>query len=109
MAFAMQIYCDFSGYTDLARGSANLLGYEIPENFQGPFLSQSYREIWSRWHITLSSWLRDYLYIPLGGSKGTVFSIECEYVYYNVPRWTLAWRQLGFRRLGCLSWCVFVD
>ncbi|TGL57990.1 MBOAT family protein [Leptospira ognonensis] len=73
MAFGMQIYCDFSGYTDLARGSANLLGYEIPENFQGPFLSQSYREIWSRWHITLSSWLRDYLYIPLGGSKGSVF------------------------------------
>jgi D-alanyl-lipoteichoic acid acyltransferase DltB (MBOAT superfamily) len=73
MAFGTQIYCDFSGYTDLARGSANLLGYEIPENFKGPFLAQSYRDLWSRWHITLSSWLRDYLYIPLGGSQGTVF------------------------------------
>jgi alginate O-acetyltransferase complex protein AlgI len=73
LAFGIQIYCDFSGYTDLARGSANLLGYEIPENFKGPFLAQSYRDLWSRWHITLSSWLRDYLYIPMGGSKASVF------------------------------------
>lgn len=73
LAFGIQVYCDFSGYTDMARGSANLLGYEIPENFQGPFLSQSFRELWSRWHITLSSWLRDYIYIPLGGSKGSIF------------------------------------
>lgn len=73
LAFAIQVYCDFSGYTDMARGSANLLGYEIPENFQGPFFSQSFRELWSRWHITLSSWLRDYIYIPLGGSKGSIF------------------------------------
>lgn len=70
LAFASQIYCDFSGYTDMARGSANLLGYEIPENFKGPYLSRSYKELWSRWHITLSSWLRDYLYIPLGGNEG---------------------------------------
>lgn len=73
LAFGTQIYCDFSGYTDIARGSANLLGYEIPENFKGPFLSESFRELWGKWHITLSSWLRDYLYIPLGGSQGTVF------------------------------------
>ncbi len=73
LAFASQIYCDFSGYTDMARGSANLLGYEIPENFKGPYLSKSFRELWSRWHITLSSWLRDYLYIPLGGNQGSVF------------------------------------
>ncbi|BDA78070.1 acyltransferase [Leptospira kobayashii] len=73
LGFAMQVYCDFSGYTDMARGSANLLGYEIPENFKGPFLAQSFRDLWSRWHITLSSWLRDYLYIPLGGSQGSVF------------------------------------
>lgn len=69
LAFAIQVYCDFSGYTDIARGSANLLGYEIPENFLGPFLSGTYRELWGRWHITLSSWLRDYVYIPLGGNK----------------------------------------
>ncbi|EMY13879.1 membrane-bound O-acyltransferase family MBOAT [Leptospira weilii str. Ecochallenge] len=69
LSFACQVYCDFSGYTDIARGSAFLLGYEIPENFRGPFLSLSFREFWGRWHVTLSTWLRDYIYIPLGGSK----------------------------------------
>ncbi|TGK04084.1 MBOAT family protein [Leptospira langatensis] len=68
--FACQVYCDFSGYTDIARGSAYLLGYEIPENFRGPFLSPTFREFWGRWHVTLSTWLKDYLYIPLGGSRG---------------------------------------
>ncbi|MCC6275204.1 MAG: MBOAT family protein, partial [Leptospiraceae bacterium] len=67
--FVSQVYCDFSGYTDMARGLAKLLGFEIPENFKGPFLSASFREFWTRWHITLSTWLRDYLYIPLGGNK----------------------------------------
>ncbi|TGJ99258.1 MBOAT family protein [Leptospira semungkisensis] len=68
--FACQVYCDFSGYTDIARGSAYLLGYDIPENFRGPFLSPTFREFWGRWHVTLSTWLKDYLYIPLGGSRG---------------------------------------
>lgn len=68
-SFASQVYCDFSGYTDIAIGLALLLGYNIPDNFKGPFLSSSYREYWTRWHITLSTWLRDYLYIPLGGSR----------------------------------------
>ncbi|MBE7412554.1 MAG: MBOAT family protein [Leptospiraceae bacterium] len=67
--FISQVYCDFSGYTDIARGLAKLLGFQIPENFRGPFLSSSFREFWTRWHITLSTWLRDYLYIPLGGSR----------------------------------------
>ena len=69
VCFAIQIYCDFSGYTDIARGSALFLGYEIPENFAAPFFSASAREIWQRWHITLATWLRDYIYFPLGGSK----------------------------------------
>jgi len=67
--FSIQVYCDFSGYTDIARGSALLLGYDIPENFRAPFFSRSAREMWQRWHITLATWLRDYIYIPLGGSK----------------------------------------
>lgn len=69
VAFSFQVYGDFSGYTDLARGSAFLLGYEIPENFRSPFLSVSFTELWSRWHYTLSTWIRDYLYIPLGGNR----------------------------------------
>ncbi len=68
-AFTVQIYCDFSGYTDMARGLAYLLGYELPVNFNLPYLAKNPREFWQRWHISLSSWLRDYVYIPLGGSR----------------------------------------
>ena len=68
-AYALQIYADFSAYSDIAIGSAQLLGYRIPENFNYPYLSRDPRELWHRWHISLSSWLRDYLYIPLGGSR----------------------------------------
>ena len=69
VAFLGQIYADFSGYTDMARGMGKLLGYELPENFRGPFFAKSMSELWTRWHITLSSWLRDYIFIPLGGSR----------------------------------------
>ncbi len=69
-AFAFQIYFDFSGYTDIARGSALLLGFKVPINFNLPYWSGSISEFWKRWHISLSTWLRDYLYIPLGGNKG---------------------------------------
>ena len=67
--FAIQIYCDFSGYSDIARGLARWMGYHFPKNFNKPYVSKSMREFWSRWHISLSTWFRDYLYIPLGGSK----------------------------------------
>ncbi|MEE3332478.1 MAG: MBOAT family O-acyltransferase [Myxococcota bacterium] len=74
-SFAFQIYFDFSGYTDMARGSALLLGIELPLNFREPYLSRNPAEFWRRWHITLSSWLRDYLYIPLGGNRyGNLFT-----------------------------------
>ena len=68
-SFAFQIYFDFSGYTDMARGLALLLGFELPANFLEPYLSRNPSEFWRRWHITLSTWLRDYLYIPLGGNR----------------------------------------
>lgn len=69
--FAIQIYCDFSGYTDIAIGAAKMLGYDLMENFRTPYFSISITEFWRRWHISLSSWLRDYLYIPLGGNRGS--------------------------------------
>ena len=69
-AFAFQIYLDFSGYTDIARGVAKLLGFEFLQNFDKPYFSQSITEFWRRWHMSLSSWLRDYLYIGLGGNRG---------------------------------------
>ena len=68
--YAAQIYCDFSAYSDIAIGLASLLGYRFPINFDQPYRAQSLREFWRRWHISLSSWLRDYLYKPLGGSRG---------------------------------------
>jgi len=67
--FSFQIYGDFSGYTDIAIGSAVLLGFTLMENFKGPYFSSSIREFWQRWHISLSTWFRDYLYIPLGGNR----------------------------------------
>ncbi len=68
-AYSVQIYCDFSGYTDIAMGVAQLMGFHIPRNFNAPYRSLNLQEFWHRWHISLSTWLRDYLYIPMGGSR----------------------------------------
>ncbi|MFI5308954.1 MAG: MBOAT family O-acyltransferase, partial [Polyangiales bacterium] len=70
-AYTLQIYCDFSGYTDVARGSAMLFGLKLPENFDRPYQATSPAEFWRRWHMTLSTWLRDYVYYPLGGSRAS--------------------------------------
>jgi D-alanyl-lipoteichoic acid acyltransferase DltB (MBOAT superfamily) len=70
-AYAMELYCDFSAYTDIAIGVANLLGYQFPENFNQPYRALTVQDFWRRWHITLSAWLRDYLYTPLGGNRGS--------------------------------------
>ena len=75
--FAFQIYCDFSGYTDIARGAARVMGFDLMRNFDRPYFSKSISEFWRRWHISLSTWFRDYLYIPLGGSR------------VSQPRWYL--------------------
>ncbi|ETZ24580.1 hypothetical protein N824_13770 [Pedobacter sp. V48] len=75
--FAFQIYCDFSGYSDIAIGCARVMGYNLMINFRRPYLAGSIKEFWSRWHISLSTWFRDYLYFPLGGSK------------VAIPRWYL--------------------
>lgn len=69
-AYAVQLYCDFSGYSDMAIGSAHLLGYKLPRNFDLPYAARGPAELWRRWHISLSTWLRDYLYVPLGGNAG---------------------------------------
>jgi alginate O-acetyltransferase complex protein AlgI len=79
LSYAIQIYCDFSGYSDMAIGISKVLGYEIKMNFNVPYISTSIQEFWRRWHISLSSWLRDYLYIPLGGNRKGTFR-----TYYNL-------------------------
>ncbi len=72
-AFGIFGYCDFSGYSDIARGLGRLLGFDIMLNFNLPYYTQSLQDFWRRWHISLSSWLRDYLYIPLGGNRHHVY------------------------------------
>ena len=79
VAFCFQIYADFSGYSDMAIGTARLLGYELSENFRLPYLATSVTEYWRRWHISLSTWFRDYLYIPLGGNRKGAFR-----TYFNL-------------------------
>jgi alginate O-acetyltransferase complex protein AlgI len=80
-AFAFQIYFDFAGYSNIAIGTARLLGFSIPENFRMPYIAVGFRDFWRRWHISLSTWLRDYLYIPLGGSRqGTLLTIRNLYI-----------------------------
>ncbi len=76
LAYSLQIYCDFSGYTDMALGTAHMLGFKLAKNFNMPYASVNISEFWRRWHISLSSWLRDYLFIPLGGSRGTSWQIN---------------------------------
>jgi D-alanyl-lipoteichoic acid acyltransferase DltB (MBOAT superfamily) len=73
LGFTFQIYCDFSAYSDIARGSALLFGIRLPRNFLTPLFARSPQEFWQRWHITLSTWIRDYVYIPLGGRSGSQF------------------------------------
>jgi alginate O-acetyltransferase complex protein AlgI len=70
IAYSLQIYCDFSGYSDIAIGISKIIGYDLPENFNMPYAAASLTDFWRRWHMTLSTWLRDYLYIPLGGNRG---------------------------------------
>jgi alginate O-acetyltransferase complex protein AlgI len=77
VAYALQIYADFSGYTDMALGCAHLLGYKLAPNFRQPYLAANVSEFWRRWHISLSTWLRDYLFIPLGGSRGSRIRTCC--------------------------------
>ena len=77
--YTLQIYFDFSGYSDMAIGLGKIFGFHFSENFNYPYISKSIREFWRRWHISLSSWFRDYLYIPLGGSRrGNVYLHLCD-------------------------------
>ena len=97
--FSIQIYCDFSGYSDIAIGTAKLFGFELMLNFRFPYFSRNIAEFWRRWHISLSSWFRDYLYIPLGGSrKGKLVSLRNIFIifiasgFWHGANWTfIAW------------------
>ena len=89
--FAFQIYGDFSGYSDIAIGVARLFGFNLMKNFAFPYFSRDIAEFWRRWHISLTTWFRDYLYIPLGGSRGNLAKHQ-EYLCDLPGEWALAWR-----------------
>jgi alginate O-acetyltransferase complex protein AlgI len=120
-AFAVQIYADFSGYTDIARGTARLLGIELMRNFNHPYIATSPADFWRRWHISLSSWLRDFIYIPLGGNRGgparASFNLIATFAIsglwhgasWNYVLWGLYWGSLilvqrFLRWLGVTQW-----
>lgn len=90
--FAFQIYGDFSGYSDIAIGTARLFGFNLMRNFNFPYFSRDIGEFWRRWHISLTTWFRDYLYIPLGGSRVSKAKVirNTQYVYYLFGKWLLA-------------------
>ena len=108
IAFSFQIYCDFGGYSDIAIGTAKLFGFELLSNFKFPYFSRDISEFWRRWHISLSSWFRDYLYIPLGGSREgktraviNIFIIFLVSGFWHGANWTfLAW--------GFIHACLFL-
>jgi alginate O-acetyltransferase complex protein AlgI len=101
-AYTMKIYFDFSGYSDIAIGCARLLGYRIPENFNYPYLKSNISEFWRSWHISLSSWIRDYLFIPLGGSKGSIIKTSINLLF--VMTVCGLWHGGG---LNYISWGIF--
>ena len=109
LLFAIQIYCDFSGYSDMAIASAGLLGFDLGANFRHPYVAASPREFWQRWHISLSTWLRDYLYIPLGGNR-----VSTAVTYRNLMLTMVlgglwhgaAWRFLFWGFLQGVALCV---
>ena len=98
--FAFQIYCDFSAYSDIAIGTAKLFSIELTRNFAYPYFSQSVSEFWRRWHISLSYWFRDYVYIPLGGSRTTPvrhrLNLLITFLLSGLWRFSLAIHRLGW-------------
>ena len=101
-AFAFQIYGDFAGYSDIARGLSQLLGIELNVNFRFPYSVTNPREFWRHWHISLSTWLRDYLYIPLGGSRGGRWATQPQPDDHDGARRPVARRRVVVRAVGRL-------
>jgi alginate O-acetyltransferase complex protein AlgI len=101
--YSFQLYFDFAGYSNLAIGTARLFGYRLPENFNRPYLKRNLREFWRSWHMSLTSWLRDYVYIPLGGSRRSYCRTPVKHTGADGGVWDLARKHLEFFDLGCVS------
>ena len=103
-AYTLQIYFDFSGYSDMAIGLALMFGLRLPLNFNAPYRALSIRDFWRRWHMTLSRFLRDYLYIPLGGNRCGPLRQAANVIATMLLGGLVARRQLDLRRLGRAAW-----
>lgn len=104
--FTLQLYCDFSGYSDIAIGAARVMGFKLMRNFRRPFLGRGFADIWSRWHLSLTTWFRDYLYFPLGGNRrGVLYRIRNLYIVYMISGlWHGAsWNFVMWGFLHCCS------
>ena len=101
VAYMLQIYFDFSGYSDMAIGLGRMFGFHFSENFDLPYVSRNISEFWRRWHISLSSWFRDYVYIPLGGNRKNVY-LNLFIVFFLTGIWHGAF--LAFHCMGSLEW-----
>jgi len=102
--FTFQIYCDFSGYSDMAIGAAKVMGIKLMNNFNRPYFSRSMSEFWKRWHISLSSWFRDYVYITLGGNRVSIPPLVFKFIYSFFNQRIMAWSKLDLCYLGRLKW-----
>ena len=109
LAFTLQVYCDISGYSDMALGTAHLLGYKLAINFNMPYLATSVADYWRRNHISLSTWLRDYLFIPLGGSRGVTLEDLSQLPHHHDARRSVARSQLELRPVGLAARHLPVD
>ena len=112
--FAFQIYCDFSGYSDIAIGAAQVMGFRLMDNFNRPYFAKSIAEFWKRWHISLSTWFRDYLYIPLGGNRAKTwrwqFNLFITFLvsgFWHGASWTyIVWGGVNGLYLICSNWTL---
>ena len=102
--FAFQIYFDFSAYSDMALGSSLMLGIRLPVNFHSPYKSAGIIEFWRRWHISLSTFLRDYLYIPAGRQPAGPGAALYQPLHHHAAGWPVAWRQLDLHAVGRSAW-----
>ncbi|MFT0416630.1 MBOAT family O-acyltransferase [Bacteroides thetaiotaomicron] len=106
VAYSLQIYADFAGYSLMAIGVGHILGFDFANNFNRPYFSVSVTDFWHRWHISLSSWLRDYVYIPLGGSRCSKKKKLCKHNDNILGQWYLAWSKLDIHSMGIDTWFV---
>lgn len=107
LSYTFQLYFDFSGYCDMAIGLALLFNIRLPINFNSPYKALNIQDFWHRWHITLSRFLRDYIYIPLGGNRGGAEPHLSKFIFGIFNRRSLAWGCLDICCLGCFTWCCY--